>query len=401
MGVIAAGTIYNYSFPGLAWLLGAALIWMLVDRLAGARPREVPHCEPPAAASGSAEPGRRPGGRDRDPGGRGAARDLPAGELLELQGLQPVRAPARRSASATSASPSTRWRRSGSGPRASSGSPRRTRPRPRSPSTSAALLALAAFAWGLGRALSRRESALPSALLAGDAPLPRLARSGHALHAGEGARDRRPADHADRPARAARGRLAAGRGGRRPGGGRGELVAAAAAPAADRLRGPPAHARLRGGRRLLDPAAAAAVGGRARLPPAGDAADAADRRRPERALPRPRQLRLLGADRLGGLRADHQPLRRRGDPLALPGHRPERQVRLGQRAAVRHEQVQLGGHDERGDAEPGAARLHAAPADRRLRPLAPRPPGRAAAHSVSSRSTPAPRSTATTPARRR
>src|SRR5215207_5277750 len=30
LGVIAAGTIYNYSFPGLAWLLGAALIWMLL-----------------------------------------------------------------------------------------------------------------------------------------------------------------------------------------------------------------------------------------------------------------------------------------------------------------------------------------------------------------------------------
>ena len=59
--------------------------------------------------------------------------------------------------------------------------------------------------------------------------------------------------------------------------------------------------------------------------------DAADRRRPERALPRPRQLRLLGADRLGGLRADHQPLRRRGGPRPLPRDRPERQVRLGQR----------------------------------------------------------------------
>src|SRR3954467_4591961 len=30
LGVIAAGTIYNYSFPGLAWLLGALLVWMLV-----------------------------------------------------------------------------------------------------------------------------------------------------------------------------------------------------------------------------------------------------------------------------------------------------------------------------------------------------------------------------------
>src|SRR3954447_18211465 len=30
LGVIAAGTIYNYSFPGLAWLLGAAIVCMLV-----------------------------------------------------------------------------------------------------------------------------------------------------------------------------------------------------------------------------------------------------------------------------------------------------------------------------------------------------------------------------------
>src|SRR5829696_1147108 len=30
LGVIAAGTIYNYSFPGLAWLLGTAVVWMLV-----------------------------------------------------------------------------------------------------------------------------------------------------------------------------------------------------------------------------------------------------------------------------------------------------------------------------------------------------------------------------------
>src|SRR4029077_20539521 len=48
LGVIAAGTIYNYSFPGMAWLLGAAIVWMLVialrehdlrlrERLRGAR----------------------------------------------------------------------------------------------------------------------------------------------------------------------------------------------------------------------------------------------------------------------------------------------------------------------------------------------------------------------------
>src|SRR3954471_22276252 len=33
LGVIAAGTIYNYSFPGLAWLLGTGLVWMLVIAL--------------------------------------------------------------------------------------------------------------------------------------------------------------------------------------------------------------------------------------------------------------------------------------------------------------------------------------------------------------------------------
>ena len=32
LGVIAAGTIYNYSFPGLAWLLGAVIVWMLGHR---------------------------------------------------------------------------------------------------------------------------------------------------------------------------------------------------------------------------------------------------------------------------------------------------------------------------------------------------------------------------------
>ena len=53
-----------------------------------------------------------------------------------------------------------------SGHRASSGSRRPIRPRPRSPSTSAPCSPSLAFAWGLGRALSRRESALPSALLA-------------------------------------------------------------------------------------------------------------------------------------------------------------------------------------------------------------------------------------------
>ena len=68
--------------------------------------------------------------------------------------------------------------------------------------------------------------------------------------------------------------------------------------------------------------------------------------------------------------------------FALPRDRPERQVRLGQPPALRHEQVQLGGHDERGDAEPGAGRFLAPAPHPRLHPLAPRPSGRPAPHPV-------------------
>jgi hypothetical protein len=66
--VIAAGTIYNYSFPGLAWLLGASLIWMF---LVAWRERD------PAADRGFLERLRFPerlrgagpaAGRDRHPG---------------------------------------------------------------------------------------------------------------------------------------------------------------------------------------------------------------------------------------------------------------------------------------------------------------------------------------------
>ena len=59
LGVIAAGTIYNYSFPGLAWLLGSRGDLDARHRLAGAGSRRVADRGPPAWATGSAAPGRR------------------------------------------------------------------------------------------------------------------------------------------------------------------------------------------------------------------------------------------------------------------------------------------------------------------------------------------------------
>jgi hypothetical protein len=164
LGVIAAGTIYNYSFPGLAWLLGAALVWMLVVAL-----------------------------RERD-----AARGLIAGLQLRerLRGARaalwigigiPIVAALPELFRLASFSSFKAFNPSGTGPTVGFGNLRQPlnplevlgvwpsgefRITPANSTTPeiafylGALLALAAFAWGLGRALSRRESALPSALLA-------------------------------------------------------------------------------------------------------------------------------------------------------------------------------------------------------------------------------------------
>ena len=156
LGVIAAGTIYNYSFPGLAWLLGTAIVWMLViglrehdlrlgERLRGARS---------AIALGIGIP---------------VVAALP--EIFRLASFSNFKA----------------FSPSGTGPTVGFGNLRQPlnpleafgvwpsgefRITPANSTTPeiafylGALLALVAFAWGLGRALSRRESALPSALLA-------------------------------------------------------------------------------------------------------------------------------------------------------------------------------------------------------------------------------------------
>ena len=156
LGVIAAGTIYNYSFPGLAWLLATAIVWMLViglrehdlrlgERLRGARS---------AIALGIGIP---------------VVAALP--EIVRLASFSNFKA----------------FSPSGTGPTVGFGNLRQPlnpleafgvwpsgefRITPANSTTPeiafylGALLALVAFAWGLGRALSRRESALPSALLA-------------------------------------------------------------------------------------------------------------------------------------------------------------------------------------------------------------------------------------------
>jgi hypothetical protein len=164
LGVIAAGTIYNYSFPGLAWLLGAAIIWVLViairerDRarslIAGLRLRERVRGARSAIGLGIAIP---------------VVAALP--EVFRLASFSSFKA----------------FNPQGTGPTVGFGNLRQPlnpleafgiwpsgefRITPANSTTPeiafylGGLLALAVFAWGLGRALSRRESALPSGLAA-------------------------------------------------------------------------------------------------------------------------------------------------------------------------------------------------------------------------------------------
>src|SRR5215211_2863114 len=165
LGVIAAGTIYNYSFPGLAWLLGAAVIWMLLvawrdrdigapsfiarlhlrERLRGARPALLIAIGIPVLlaipeifrlASFSSFEAINPQGTGPSVGFGNLRQPL---NPLEAFGIWP--SGEFRITPANSGTPELAFYLGG-------------------------LLALVAFAWGIGRALSRRESALPSALIA-------------------------------------------------------------------------------------------------------------------------------------------------------------------------------------------------------------------------------------------
>src|SRR5215218_8681239 len=164
LGVIAAGTIYNYSFPGLAWLLGTALVWMLLiawrerdrvtsflaslrvgERLRGARAAIVLPVaiaviaalpEVFRLASFSSFEAFNPQGTGPTVGFGNLRQPL---NPLEAFGIWP--SGEFRITPANSTTPEIAFYLGG-------------------------LLALVAFAWGIGRALSRRESALPSALTA-------------------------------------------------------------------------------------------------------------------------------------------------------------------------------------------------------------------------------------------
>src|SRR3954447_6566461 len=164
LGVIAAGTIYNYSFPGLAWLLGAALVWMLAIAV-----RE-------RTAGTSFIAGFRL--KDRF---RGAKKAIWLGVAIPVVAALPEIVRLASFSNFEAFSPS------GTGPTVGFGNLRQPlnpleafgvwpsgefRITPANSTTPelafylGALLALVAFAWGLGRALARRESALPSALAA-------------------------------------------------------------------------------------------------------------------------------------------------------------------------------------------------------------------------------------------
>ncbi|HEX2358510.1 MAG TPA: hypothetical protein VHH72_01705 [Solirubrobacterales bacterium] len=160
-GAIAAGTIYNYSFPGLAWLLLAVVAWALIVALW--------------------ERGSR-GGLDLGARLRSFRTVLVAGVVITALCTVPELIRLAQFADFEAFSPE------GKGPSVGFGNLRQPlnpleafgvwpssefRIAPRNSSTPeiafylGGLLGLAAAAWGLGRAVARREAALPAAFAAG------------------------------------------------------------------------------------------------------------------------------------------------------------------------------------------------------------------------------------------
>ncbi len=160
-GVIAAGTIYNYSFPGLAWLIGTAVLWAL---LVAWRDR------------------RRRGGLDLGRRLRSARPAIWLAVAVTVVAALPELVSLAHFASFEAFSPSGEGGNTGFGNLRQPLNPLEAlgiwpssefRITPARSSTPAAafwlggLLALAAFAWGIGRSLARREAALPAAVGAG------------------------------------------------------------------------------------------------------------------------------------------------------------------------------------------------------------------------------------------
>ena len=160
-GIIAAGTIYNYSFPGVAWLAIAAVAWALITAWHERERREGLHL------------------RDRL---RWASPVIVAGLAIPLIAALPELIRILSFAGFEAFSPSGAEGNTGYGNLRQALNPLQSlgiwpssefRLAPSSAGTPAAafylggLLALAALAWGLGRAWSRREAALPAAVVAG------------------------------------------------------------------------------------------------------------------------------------------------------------------------------------------------------------------------------------------
>ncbi|HET8975731.1 MAG TPA: hypothetical protein VFN15_03795 [Solirubrobacterales bacterium] len=162
-GVVAAGTIYNYSFPGLAWLALAAVAWALIVAWSERGSRE----------------GLALGERWRS--ARGV---IVAGVAIPLLLALPELVRIASFAGFEAFSPSGEGGNTGFGNLRQALNPLEAlgvwpssefRIAPKNSSTpelafyAAGLLGLVAFGWGLGRALARRERALPAALAAGAA----------------------------------------------------------------------------------------------------------------------------------------------------------------------------------------------------------------------------------------
>ena len=160
-GVIAAGTIYNYSFPGLAWLLIALVAWALIvaflerDEEEGLRLRQRLRWGGPVLIAGCAitliaalpeivNLVKFAGFEAFNPEAKGGR--VGFGNLrqplnpLEALGVWP--SSEFRIAPKNSTTPEVAFYLGG-------------------------LLGLAAFAWGVARAIARREAALPAALISG------------------------------------------------------------------------------------------------------------------------------------------------------------------------------------------------------------------------------------------
>ena len=185
LGVLAAGTVYVYSFPGLAWLAGVAAVWGVFELLRGRRPGR-----PALLAVGIGllalallvvpELDRLRDFRDfraldPDRANEGGLGNLP-GQISPLEALGIWPTSEFRLSAAASSIPAVVF-------------------------YAGAVLAACAFALALPRWLRRHGTAIPAALTTAVLPLHRRPRPRHRLHLRQGPRHSRPPDHPHHPRR--------------------------------------------------------------------------------------------------------------------------------------------------------------------------------------------------------